>query len=136
MTEQELALKDQAIAANQSLLDAIMGGDWATYEMLCDKTLTCLEPEAPGQVVVGLDFHKFYFAPGMGSPPKRIQTTMANIEAHVCGDVVVLAYVRMVQLANTDGSCHTKFTAETRVWKKTDTGLKHIHLHRTPLATV
>ncbi|RLT19533.1 MAG: hypothetical protein DWI28_02590, partial [Planctomycetota bacterium] len=46
MTEQELALKYQAIAANQSLLDAIMGGDWATYEMLCDKTLTCLEPEA------------------------------------------------------------------------------------------
>lgn len=73
MTEQELALKYQAIAANQSLLEAIMGGDWATYEMLCDKTLTCLEPEAPGQVVVGLDFHKFYFASGMGSPPNEFK---------------------------------------------------------------
>jgi len=135
MTEQETALRDQAIAVNQKLLDAIMGGDWTTYETLCDKTLTCLEPEAPGQVVIGLDFHKFYFAPSAGGAPKRIQTTMANIEAHVCGDVVVLAYVRLVQVAGGDGSYVTKSTAETRVWKKTASGWKHIHFHRTPLAS-
>jgi len=135
MTEQETALRDQAIAVNQKLLDAIMGGDWATYETLCDKTLTCLEPEAPGQVVIGLDFHKFYFAPSTGGAPKRIQTTMANIEAHVCGDLVVLAYVRLVQVAGGDGSYVTKSTAETRVWKKASSGWKHIHFHRTPLAS-
>ena len=36
MTEQETALRDQAIAVNQKLLDAIMGGEWTTYETLCD----------------------------------------------------------------------------------------------------
>src|SRR3712207_3754222 len=54
-TEREL------LALTQRLLDSITGGDWATYEQLCDPTLTAYEEEAPGQLVEGLAFHRFYF---------------------------------------------------------------------------
>jgi ketosteroid isomerase-like protein len=134
----ECSVRQEIIQANQKLLDAIMAGDWNTYQALCSKDLTCLEPEAPGQVVVGLDFHKFYFAPSPagsapGSASKRVQTTMAGTQVHLHGDTAVLAYVRLVQIAGPEGAFQTKSTAETRVWQKIDGKWVHIHFHRTPL---
>lgn len=29
-----------------------------------DPTMTCFEPEAMGNLIVGMDFHKFYFDHG------------------------------------------------------------------------
>ena len=55
------AIHQELLDLNQRLLDSIARGDWATYEELCDPTLTAFEPEARGQCVEGLAFHRFYF---------------------------------------------------------------------------
>lgn len=34
------------------------------FRRLCDKNLTCFEPEAKSHLVEGLEFHKFYFDNG------------------------------------------------------------------------
>lgn len=41
-------------------------GDWkgAFSRTLCDAKMTCFEPETIGNLVEGLDFHKFYFDSG------------------------------------------------------------------------
>ena len=41
--------------------DGITTFDWTTYQELCDPTLTAFEPEARGQRVEGMAFHRFYF---------------------------------------------------------------------------
>ena len=43
------------------LLACIEAGDWDAYTAMCDPSLTCFEPEACGEHIAGLDFHKFYF---------------------------------------------------------------------------
>ena len=43
------ATTNELLALNQRLLKSIAAGDWATYQELCDPTLTCFEPEARGQ---------------------------------------------------------------------------------------
>ena len=50
--------RDAILAKTQQLLVAIAGGDWNTYAELCDPSLTCFEPEALGNLVDGLDFHR------------------------------------------------------------------------------
>lgn len=35
------------------------------FRTLCDPKITCFEPETIGNLVEGLDFHKFYFDTGM-----------------------------------------------------------------------
>ena len=54
----------ELLALNRRLLESIAAGDWATYEELCDPSLTCFEPEARGQWVEGMEFHHFYFKLG------------------------------------------------------------------------
>src|SRR5438105_349118 len=51
----------ELLQLNQRLLDSIAKADWATYQELCDPTLTAFEPEALGQLVEGMAFHRFYF---------------------------------------------------------------------------
>ena len=48
---------------------------------LCDPTLSAFEPEARGQLVHGMDFHKFYFDLKRSESPSQ-----TNISRHMCGD--------------------------------------------------
>src|SRR5438477_1189783 len=106
-TSQEL------LALNQRLLESIATGDWATYQELCDPSLTAFEPEALGQRVEGLAFHRFYF--DLGGIRGRHQTTMAAAHVRLLGDVAVVTYVRLTQQLN-DGKPRTTAFEETRVW--------------------
>jgi calcium/calmodulin-dependent protein kinase (CaM kinase) II len=113
---------------NQRLLDCIALGDWPTYQELCDPSLTAIEPEAPGQVVEGLPFHRFYF--DLGGIRGRHQTTMCAPQVRVMGDVAVVAYVRLVQRLSAEGAPQTMATAETRIWQRKDGRWRHVHFHR------
>lgn len=119
----------ELIALTQRLLDSIASGDWATYAELCDPGLTAYEPEAPGQLVVGLDFHKYYFDLGGIRGPHR--TTISAPRVHVLGDAVgVVCYVRLVQRISAEGKPTTVASAETRVWHRREGKWRHVHFHR------
>ena len=118
----------ELLQLNQRLLDSIARGDWATYQELCDPTLTAFEPEALGQLVQGLDFHRFYFDLGGASGPQH--TTMASPHVRVLGAVAVIAYVRLNQRVGPDGVPCTRSVEETRVWQRQEGQWKHVHFHR------
>ena len=121
-------METEFIALTQKLLDAAATGDWATYQELCDHSMTAFEPEARGQLVAGLPFHKFYF--DLGGFGGRRLTTMISPQVRVMGDVAVVAYVRLTQRTNPDGSPTTQAFEETRVWQKQNGVWKHVHVHR------
>ena len=57
--------KQEVIRITEQLLDAINNGDFEAYSALCDANLTSFEPESLGNLLDGMDFHKFYFDNGM-----------------------------------------------------------------------
>jgi ketosteroid isomerase-like protein len=133
--ENEEAVNDAAqelLDLSQQLLEAIAAGDWATYEQLCDPTLSCFEPEARGHLVEGLEFHKFYF--DLGAPSKTLKvTTMAAPHVRLLGDeAAVISYVRLNQRVDSNGAPFVSAVEETRVWERIDGEWKHVHFHRSP----
>ena len=114
----------------QRLLDSITSGDWNTYQALCDPTLSAFEPEAPGQLVEGLAFHRFYFE--LGGVRGKHQTTMCSPHVRIMGDVAVVSYGRLVQKIGPEGAV-TVATSETRVWQRQEGRWLHVHFHRSAL---
>lgn len=119
----------ELLDANQRLLDAIVAGDWDVYAELCDPTLTAFEPESRGNLVAGLEFHRFYFELGGVDGPCNV--TMASPQVRELGpDAAVVSYVRLVQRLDADGAPVTRPCEETRVWRRIDGAWKHVHFHR------
>jgi calcium/calmodulin-dependent protein kinase (CaM kinase) II len=121
----------ELLELTQRLLDSIVRADWTTYQDLCDPTLTAFEPEAIGHLVEGMDFHRFYFERGPTS--LHLHTTMSTPHVRVMGDVAVVAYVRLIQRVNTDGTTVTVGSEETRIWQRQQGRWKHVHFHRSAL---
>ncbi len=126
-----MSVEAELLGLSEKLLTAIDGGDWAAYAALCDASITCFEPEAMGQLVAGLPFHKFYFDLPRGTTPK--QSTIASPHVRVMGDAAVVSYVRVVQKLDSHGGPISAAALETRVWQKQAGGWKHVHFHRAPL---
>ncbi|EYC45889.1 hypothetical protein Y032_0414g1039 [Ancylostoma ceylanicum] len=53
--------KQEIVRVTQQLLDAISCKDFEVYTKLCDPAMTCFEPEALGNLIEGVEFHRFYF---------------------------------------------------------------------------
>jgi len=119
---------DELLALNLRLLQGIMQGDWDTYAELCDPSLTAFEPEAMGQLVEGLSFHKYYFELSSTKLPR--QATMCSPNVRVMGDVAVVSYVRLNQKLDADGNPVTSAVEETRIWQRMGGKWKHVHFHR------
>ncbi len=115
---------------NQKLLESIVGGDWATYQSLCDASITCFEAESRGHLAVGMPFHKYYFdLPGSPQKPAK-NVTMSQPHVRVMGDAAVLSYIRLTQSLDSTGAPQTARCEETRVWQKIGGAWKHVHFHR------
>jgi calcium/calmodulin-dependent protein kinase (CaM kinase) II len=121
----------ELLRLNQCLLESIATADWDAYQELCDSSLTAFEPEAAGQLVEGMAFHRFYF--DLGGVRGRHQTTMCSPRVRLLGDVAVVAYVRLIQRVGPDGAAVTVASAETRVWQRRDGRWRHVHFHRSAL---
>lgn len=120
---------NELLTLTARLLECITAGDWSTYQELCDPSLTAFEPEAPGQLVTGLDFHRFYF--DLGGVRGKHQTTMCSPHVRIMGDVAVVCYARVIQKIGREGEAVTLTTTETRVWQRRDGRWRHVHFHRT-----
>ncbi|GAB1610141.1 hypothetical protein Ahia01_001300100, partial [Argonauta hians] len=53
--------KQEIIKLTEQLIAAITSSDFEGYTRFVDPHVTCFEPEALGNLIVGMDFHKFYF---------------------------------------------------------------------------
>jgi ketosteroid isomerase-like protein len=122
---------DELLRLNQRLLDSIAAADWETYQELCDPTLTAFEPEAAGQLVHGLPFHRYYFE--VGGIKGQHQTNMLASHVRLMGDVAVVAYVRIIQRLGPDRTPVSIAFDETRVWQRQNGAWKHVHFHRSAL---
>ena len=123
------SLNEELLQLNARLLESIDSGDWNTYQDLCDPGLTAFEPESQGQLVEGMNFHRFYFfSKGTGTGSRN--TTMCGPRVRVIGDVALITYVRLTQFLGPDGLPYTAATEETRIWERQQGRWKHIHFHR------
>ncbi|XP_043840746.1 calcium/calmodulin-dependent protein kinase type II subunit gamma isoform X34 [Dromiciops gliroides] len=149
--------KQEIIKITEQLIEAINNGDFDAYTKICDPGLTSFEPEALGNLVEGMDFHKFYFenpqscsdANTHPSPyqfpslspvfqlckvlsknSKPIHTTILNPHVHVIGeDAACIAYIRLTQYIDGQGRPRTSQSEETRVWHRRDGKWLNVHYH-------
>jgi calcium/calmodulin-dependent protein kinase (CaM kinase) II len=126
-TEQQETIEN-ILGLNERLLQSITDRDWETYGALCDPTLSSFEPESRGQLVEGMEFHRFYFEQGKRSPPSN--TTICSPHVRLLGDSAVVCYVRLVQSFDDAGRHITHRFEETRVWHRQADGWHHVHFHR------
>ncbi|XP_067128961.1 calcium/calmodulin-dependent protein kinase type II alpha chain-like isoform X4 [Centruroides vittatus] len=125
------ARKQEIIKMTECLLESINNGDYATYIKLCDPHMTAFEPEALGNLVEGMDFHRFYFENVLGKQIKNLHTLMLNPAVHLLGeDAACIAYVRLTQYIDKSDMAHTQRSEETRLWHKKDGKWQNIHFHR------
>ncbi|XP_060131046.1 calcium/calmodulin-dependent protein kinase type II subunit gamma isoform X15 [Zootoca vivipara] len=123
--------KQEIIKITEQLIEAINNGDFEAYTKICDPGLTSFEPEALGNLVEGMDFHKFYFENLLSkNNSKPIHTTILNPHVHVIGDdAACIAYIRLTQYIDGQGRPRTTQSEETRVWHRRDGKWLNVHYH-------
>ncbi|XP_029678193.1 calcium/calmodulin-dependent protein kinase type II alpha chain isoform X6 [Formica exsecta] len=125
------ARRQEIIKMTEQLIESINTGDFEAYTKICDPHLTAFEPEALGNLVEGMDFHKFYFDNVLGKNCKAVNTTILNPHVHLLGeDAACIAYVRLTQYMDKQGVAHTQQSEESRVWHKRDSKWQNVHFHR------
>ncbi|XP_054989407.1 calcium/calmodulin-dependent protein kinase type II subunit gamma isoform X8 [Sorex araneus] len=122
--------KQEIIKITEQLIEAINNGDFEAYTKICDPGLTSFEPEALGNLVEGMDFHKFYFENLLSKNSKPIHTTILNPHVHVIGEeAACIAYIRLTQYIDGQGRPRTSQSEETRVWHRRDGKWLNVHYH-------
>ncbi|XP_021230697.1 calcium/calmodulin-dependent protein kinase type II subunit beta isoform X2 [Numida meleagris] len=128
--EDTKARKQEIIKITEQLIEAVNNGDFEAYAKICDPGLTSFEPEALGNLVEGMDFHRFYFENLLSKNNKPIHTTILNPHVHVIGeDAACIAYIRLTQYLDAQGRPRTSQSEETRVWHRRDGKWQNVHFH-------
>ncbi|XP_041957708.1 calcium/calmodulin-dependent protein kinase type II subunit beta-like isoform X26 [Alosa sapidissima] len=124
------ARKQEIIKITEQLIEAINNGDFEAYAKICDPGLTSFEPEALGNLVEGMDFHRFYFENLLSKNSKPIHTTILNPHVHLIGeDAACIAYIRLTQYVDGQGRPRSSQSEETRVWHRRDSKWQNVHFH-------
>ncbi|XP_029112910.1 calcium/calmodulin-dependent protein kinase type II subunit beta-like isoform X7 [Scleropages formosus] len=124
------ARKQEIIKITEQLIEAVNNGDFEAYAKICDPGLTSFEPEALGNLVEGMDFHRFYFENLLSKNSKPIHTTILNPHVHLIGeDAACIAYIRLTQFVDNQGRPRSSQSEETRVWHRRDSRWQNVHFH-------
>ncbi|XP_008312140.1 calcium/calmodulin-dependent protein kinase type II subunit gamma isoform X27 [Cynoglossus semilaevis] len=122
--------KQEIIKITEQLIEAVNNGDFEAYTRICDPGLTSFEPEALGNLVEGMDFHKFYFDNLLSKNDKPVHTTLLNPHVHLIGeDAACIAYIRLTQFVDSMGHPRSSQSEETRVWHRRDGKWLNVHFH-------
>ncbi|XP_037402997.1 calcium/calmodulin-dependent protein kinase type II subunit beta isoform X2 [Pygocentrus nattereri] len=122
--------KQEIIKITEQLIEAVNNGDFDAYAKICDPGLTSFEPEALGNLVEGMDFHRFYFENLLSKNSKPIHTTILNPHVHLIGeDAACIAYIRLTQFVDSQGRPRSSQSEETRVWHRRDSKWQNVHFH-------
>ncbi len=125
---EDASTAEVVVELTRRLLRSIAEGDWKTYTELCDPTISAFEPESRGQLVEGMDFHRFYFERGGIRGGYNISLCAPHVR--VLGDAAVVCYVRLLQMQDDAGKAVVHRFEETRVWQRQSSGWRHVHFHR------
>uniref|UniRef100_A0A8C7K7S0 calcium/calmodulin-dependent protein kinase n=1 Tax=Oncorhynchus kisutch TaxID=8019 RepID=A0A8C7K7S0_ONCKI len=126
----QITRKQEIIKITEQLIEAINNGDFEAYTRICDPGLTSFEPEALGNLVEGMDFHKFYFENLLSKNSKPVHTTILNPHVHLIGeDAACIAYIRLTQYIDSQGRPRSCQSEETRVWHRRDAKWLNVHFH-------
>uniref|UniRef100_A0A673LB10 calcium/calmodulin-dependent protein kinase n=1 Tax=Sinocyclocheilus rhinocerous TaxID=307959 RepID=A0A673LB10_9TELE len=129
--EDTRARKQEIIKVTEQLIEAISNGDFENYTKMCDPSVSAFEPEALGNLVEGLDFHRFYFDNLWSKNSKPVHTTILNPHIHLIGEeAACIAYIRITQYLDTNGMPCTAQSEETRIWHRKDGKWQIVHFHR------
>ncbi|KAF0690366.1 Aste57867_18201 [Aphanomyces stellatus] len=125
----EPIVKQHLVDITQSLLDSVFQSDWATYQDLCDESISAIEPQSMGHVVEGLKFHEFYFQNqsigGLGVS-KICKANVVDPHVKLLGDTAVVSFANVIQSATQESVMYM----ETRVWHRQNGKWKNVHFHR------
>ncbi|XP_041829799.1 calcium/calmodulin-dependent protein kinase type II subunit gamma-like isoform X11 [Melanotaenia boesemani] len=128
--EEMKARKQEIVKITEQLIEAINNGDFEAYTRICDPGLTSFEPEALGNLVEGMDFHKFYFENLLSKNSKPVHTTLLNPHVHLIGeDAACIAYIRLTQFVDSTGRPRSSQSEETRVWHRREGKWLNVHFH-------
>ncbi|XP_069557336.1 calcium/calmodulin-dependent protein kinase type II subunit beta isoform X3 [Brachyistius frenatus] len=124
------ARKQEIIKITEQLIEAVNNGDFEAYAKICDPGLTSFEPEGLGNLVEGMDFHRFYFENLLSKNSKPIHTTILNPHVHMIGDDgACIAYIRLTQFVDGQGRPCSSQSEETRVWHRRESRWQNVHFH-------
>jgi len=125
--------EDIIIDLTQKLLKSIDTHNWETYVSLTSENISCIEAESSNRIVIGMDFHKFFFE----KTELCLNTTFTSIiiDPHVkiFGNTALIAYIRKLVIHDSlAGSIKTIELAETRVWnfEEESNSWKMVHFHK------
>uniref|UniRef100_A0A8C9ZX34 calcium/calmodulin-dependent protein kinase n=1 Tax=Sander lucioperca TaxID=283035 RepID=A0A8C9ZX34_SANLU len=126
----EFSRKQEIIKITEQLIEAVNNGDFEAYAKICDPGLTSFEPEGLGNLVEGMDFHRFYFDNLLSKNSKPIHTTILNPHVHMIGDdAACIAYIRLTQFVDVQGHPRSSQSEETRVWHRRESRWQNVHFH-------
>ncbi|MGH0117133.1 UNVERIFIED_CONTAM: hypothetical protein FKN15_029546 [Acipenser sinensis] len=116
--------KQEIIKVTEQLIEAISNGDFECYTKMCDPSVTAFEPEALGNLVEGLDFHRFYFE----------NFTAENIRVSVYGALGDSVYLHLNTTLNS--SIHVEWKrGDNRIgeFKDSRTAFNNPYINRTEI---
>ncbi|XP_050429802.1 calcium/calmodulin-dependent protein kinase type II alpha chain isoform X3 [Adelges cooleyi] len=129
------ARKQEIVKITEQLIESINNADFEGYTKICDPHMTAFEPEALGNLLEGMEFHKFYFdhesVLTVLGKNRGINTTVLNPTVHLLGDdAACIAYIILVQYIDKQGVPRSHQYEETRVWHRRDNKWQNVHSHR------
>lgn len=123
--------EQEIIRLTQQLITSITTQDFDTYSKLVDPHVTAFEPEANGNLVEGVEFHKFYFDNVLRQRNAPTNTTILSPHVHILSaEAACISYVRLTQRIGGNGEPVTDQSEETRVWQLKNGHWVCVHLHR------